>query len=155
MTNNPETVTDRPVENFDMTFTWQKMWVQLFDRQIELLKNEIARHRRGEDRSIIYLSCPISNRGGGFSETNIDVARFTERRLMREWGERIWILNPAQYQLESKEGTSLFERHARDLKLDINVQELMEKHPPSGGDYMRMWTKVLVEDDERNLGGGE
>ena len=74
--------------------------------------------------------------------------------MINEWGERFWILNPAQYQLESKEGTGLMEMHAETLH--YNLEELQRVTPrdpisgnraPFGGDYMRMWTKVLVEDD--------
>lgn len=147
-----DTTTGYPVKGFDMVFKWQKIWEKLFDEQVKLLKDDVARRRNGENRSIIYLSCPISNRGGGFYETNVDIARFTQRRLIKKFGPRVWILNPAQYQLESKQGTGLFQRHARNLGLKIDVEELMEKHPLSGGDYMRMWTKVLVEDDGPNTG---
>lgn len=152
-----ETETGRPVADFDMEYTWQLPWKPLFDEQIKLLGQDIARRRMGEDRSIIYLSCPISSFGGGFMKTNIDIARFTQRRLQNEWGERVWLLNPAEYQLESKNGTGLFVRHAEYLNatqhLDISVEKLMQESRPSGGDYMRMWTKTLVEDDGPNVGG--
>lgn len=152
MANNTGETTGYPVKGFDMKYTWQNVWEKLFDEQVKLLKDDVARRREGENRSIIYLSCPISPRGGGFHETNIDIARFTQRRLMMELGPRVWILNPAQYQLESKQGTGMFQRHAKTLGLDIDVEKLMEEYPLSGGDYMRMWTQVLVEDEEQNKG---
>ena len=150
-----ELETGEPVPGFPLRFTWHKhYWNELFDEQIDLIRKDIVR-ARVEDRLIIYLSCPISGRGGGDQSTNVDIAKATERRLLEQWGENFWILNPAQYQLESKEGTGLMERHA--LKRHIDLQELLAVTPrpaPSGGDYMRMWTKVLVEDqDAKNLEG--
>ena len=55
--------------------------------------------------------------------------------------------------MESKEGTGLIKRHARNL--EITEAQLDALGRPMGGDYMRMWTRVLVEDDEdddRQLG---
>lgn len=146
----------QPVPDFDITFEWQtNEWLDLFDLQAELIKDDIAR-ARAEDRVIVYLSCPISSRGGGYSRTNVDIAKHIERRLLADWGHRFWILNPAQYQMESKEGTGLIRRHAETLALKtgkpVDVDRLKEESPPLGGDYMRMWTKVLVEDDGRNAG---
>ena len=69
--------------------------------QIDKLRRDIRR-AKAEDRLTIYLSCPISSRGGGYSMTNVDVARHVERALLQKWGEAFWILNPAQYQLQVK-----------------------------------------------------
>ena len=67
-----------------------------------------------------------------------------------------WILNPANYQMESKGGTGMMHRHAREIwgaKLgakgaEDKLNDLVKNSPAADGDYMRMWTKVLVEDDE-------
>ena len=71
---------------------------------------------------------------------------------MERWGHRFWVLNPARYQLESKEGTGLMHLHAARLSaergVEIDVDELFRRSPPHGGDYMRMWTRILVEGDE-------
>ncbi len=40
--------------------------------------------------------------------------------LLEKWGEGFWILNSAQYQLESKAGTGLMNEHAEYLGLDLN-----------------------------------
>jgi hypothetical protein len=145
----PETTTGQPVPELAITFTWHtNVWLKLFDKQVETIKNDIARARI-DDRNVIYLSCPISSRGGGYFATNVDIARHTERRLLTKWGERFWILNPAQYQMESKEGTGLLAQHA--LSIGMTLQELLElqaKDKPLGGDYMRMWTRVLSEDSD-------
>ncbi|MDP9096705.1 MAG: hypothetical protein M3N26_09185 [Pseudomonadota bacterium] len=119
------------------------------DEQIKLVKADIAR-ARGDDRLVIYLSCPISARGGGWPGTNVDIARHVERLLLERWGEAFWILNPAQYQLESKAGQGLINQHAARLSIDLPA--LLAQSQLGGGDYMRMWTKVLVEDDVDNLG---
>lgn len=140
-------VTGAPVPGFDLEYTWfGGDWERLFDEQTALVKSDIRR-ARVEDRLVVYLSCPISARGGGYSGTNVDVARFIERRLLSLWGEGIWILNPAQYQMESKAGTGLMNRHAAALGIDLEAL-IARTGLPGGGDYMRMWTKVLVENGE-------
>lgn len=139
----------RPVQEIGIEFQWQTGdWMRIFDKQIELINSDVRR-ARADDKLVVYLSCPISPRGGGSSATNIDIAQHTERSLMDRWGERFWILNPGQYQLESKEGTGLIEQHAEDLKIPPERLEVLrdDQHKPGGGDYMRMWTKVLCEDD--------
>lgn len=144
------TTVDEPVPDFPVRFEWQtNEWLQLFDEQVQLIQEDIER-ARADNRSVVYLSCPISNRGGGCSLTNVEIAKYTQHRLMTEWGSGFWILNPAQYQMESKEGTGLIHRHARKLK--ITEETFGGLPPPCGGDYMRMWTKVLVEDDSGNIG---
>jgi hypothetical protein len=133
-----------PVPGFPIKFSWHKeYWPCIFDNQIELIRGDIRR-ARADGKLIVYLSCPISARGGGDQSTNVEIAKGVERRLLSQWGERFWILNPAQYQLESKEGTGLMEVHAKTC--DLNLRELRAVSRPAGGDYMRMWTKVLVED---------
>jgi hypothetical protein len=145
MANELETA--EPVPDLGIKFTWHNnYWREIFDEQIALICADIKR-ARAEDRLIIYLSCPISARGGGDHRTNVDIAKATERRLLTEWGEGFWILNPAQYQMESKEGLGLIESHARKLGINLGELRRITKPPaPSGGDYMRMWTKVLVDD---------
>jgi hypothetical protein len=142
-----QTKQGRPVADFEMEYEWHTgPWEDIFDRQIALLKSDIRR-ARAQDKLVVYLSCPISSRGGGFSGTNVDIAQFTERALLQRWGEGFWILNPAQYQLESKAGTGLITDYAAALGIDLS--QLKGFCTPSGGDYMRMWTTVLVSDDER------
>lgn len=148
--NTSSTVTGEPVPGFPIKFTWRTdNWLRIFDRQAELIKSDIAR-ARADGRLAVYLSCPISSRGGGWSGTNVDIARHTERHFLQQWGEGFWVLNPVQYQLESKAGTGLIVSHATDL--GINLEELLASGLPGGGDYLRMWTRVLVEDGIDNLG---
>ncbi len=142
----PQTRKGRPVKDFPMEFEWLTGdWFRLFEEQTALIQSDIAR-ARAEDKLVVYLSCPISGRGGGWHGTNVDIAKHTERRLLSEWGERFWILNPSQYQMESKAGAGLIDRHAK--KLNINLDKLKKEAMPGGGDYMRMWTRVLVEDSK-------
>ena len=155
--------TDFPVSDFPMKYSWQEGdWALLFDEQIKLIKEDINRARI-QEKLVIYLSCPISSRGGGYSGTNVEIAEYTRMCLMKKWGTGFWILNPANYQMESKGGTGLMHRHARNLWGDeIGEKKLKEltTNPATvakDGDYMRMWTKVLVEDDQqgslKNTGG--
>ncbi|WP_448192063.1 YybH family protein [Azospirillum sp. sgz301742] len=139
--------TGEPVPGFPMRYTWQTgPWEAIFDKQIDLIRSDMRR-AKAEDKLIVYLSCPISPRGGGHAGTNVDVAKHVERALLDRWGEAFWILNPAQYQLESKAGTGLINRHAKELGIDL--AELLATSRPHGGDYMRMWTSVLVGNGER------
>jgi hypothetical protein len=133
-----------PVAGFPLKYIWHTgPWYDIFELQIAKLRRDIRR-AKAEDKLAIYLSCPISSRGGGYFMTNVDVAKHIERTLLEKWGEGFWILNPAQYQLESKAGTGLMNEHAEYLGLDLNrLIEVAGK--PVGGDYMRMWTTVLVE----------
>ena len=81
-------ITDYPVDGFPMKFTWQEGdWELLFNKQIEFIKEDISR-AKAQDKMIIYLSCPISSRGGGYSGTNVEITEFTQMRLLKEWGVR-------------------------------------------------------------------
>lgn len=137
-----------PVPDFPIKYVWHTgPWYDIFELQINKLRRDIRR-AKAEDKLVVYLSCPISSRGGGYSMTNVDVARHVERVLLEKWGEGFWILNPAQYQLESKAGTGLMNEHADTLGLDLN-HLISVAGKPLGGDYMRMWTTVLVENDTK------
>ena len=139
----PKTKTDEPVPGFPLKFTWHTGdWQKIFDRQTELIKKDVERARL-DGRLVLYLSCPISNRGGGFAGTNVDIAHYVERKILQRWGEAFWVLNPAKYQLESKAGKGLLDQHATELKLGIDIDKLEQAAPPGGGDYLRMWTRSL------------
>ncbi|MCI0415618.1 hypothetical protein L0222_22820 [bacterium] len=139
--------TGEPVKDLGIIFKWQtNKWRDIFDKQVELIQSDIRR-AIVDDRQVVYLSCPISSRSGSFYPANVEIANYTQQRLLMTWGTAFWILNPAQYQMESKEGTGLIDQHAKNLKITPEeLKTLKEKFPPTGGDYMRMWTKVLVED---------
>lgn len=148
--------TGHPVVGFPVRFRWQTgVWFELFQRQVALLERDIAR-ARAEDNVMVFLSTPLSGRGGGHFATNIEIADHTMRMIMERWGHRFWVLNPGRYQMESREGTGLMNLHAAELSRntgrEIDIEELYRTSPPTGGDYMRMWTRVLVEDDAGDLG---
>jgi len=141
----------RPVLDLPIEFEWYTGdWLTLFDRQIELVRGDLKR-AHAEGRVIVFQSCPISTAGGGHFSTNVDIAGSIERNLMAKWGERFFILNPSKYQMETKEGVGLMYQHAEAIRREtgkqIDVDTLIKTTPPTGGDYMRMWTKVIVEDD--------
>ncbi|WP_412543711.1 hypothetical protein R8Z50_14845 [Longispora sp. K20-0274] len=152
MTATLETIIGYPVPARPIIrFSWQTgPWFEVFERQVLLIQDDLARALAG-DRLVAYLSCPVSSRGGGHSGTNVAIAAHTARRLTTALGDRFFVLNPASYQLESAEGRTTLARHAADLGLDL--AELLAAAPPTGGDYMRMWTRVLVEDGDQQLGG--
>ncbi len=150
-TGKIDVVRGRPVADLPIEFEWHAGdWIELFDRQVELIRADLKR-AHVEGRMIIFQSCPISTAGGGHYSTNVDIAGAIERNLMAKWGERFFILNPSKYQMESKEGVGLMYQHAEAIKREtgkrIDLEKLVSIAPPSGGDYMRMWTKVIVEDD--------
>jgi hypothetical protein len=148
--STPMTETGEPVPGFAIKYEWLTGdWKRIFDAQTALIKDDVGR-ARAEGRIVVYLSCPISSRGGGWSGTNVDIARHVERSLLERWGEGFWILNPSAYQLESKAGTGLIVRHAE--RLGIDLEALAKSAMPGGGDYLRMWTRVLVEDGDHNAG---
>lgn len=162
----PETETGYPVPGRPiMRFTWYTgAWFDVFELHTELIKSDLAR-AHAEGRVVVYLSCPISSRGGGHFATNVEIARHTARRLTEQWGERFFFLNPADYQLESRQGTGLITRHIaalQDKYPGLTLEKLLAQATPGGGDYMRMWSRVLIEDDYladprrqgRLLGGG-
>jgi hypothetical protein len=141
----------RPVADFPIEFEWHTGdWLLLFDRQIELVKADLKR-AQAERRTIVFQSCPITSLGGGHYSTNVDIAGAVERSLMAKWGERFFILNPSRYQMETGEGVGLMYQHAEAIRREtgrqIDLEKLLEIAPPTGGDYMRMWTQVIVEDE--------
>ena len=85
--------TGTPVDGFPMKFSWQSGdWTELFDKQIELINEDVKRAKM-QGKLVIYLSCPISSRGGGYAGTNVEIAEFTRMALLRDWGTGFWILN--------------------------------------------------------------
>src|SRR3954469_10376103 len=65
-------VAQSPVGNFPLKYIWHTgPWYDIFEMQINKLRREIRRSK-AENKIAIYLSCPISSRGGGYSITNVD-----------------------------------------------------------------------------------
>jgi hypothetical protein len=83
-----------------------------------------TRAQRQAGKLIIYASTPISPRGGGQVETNLEIAASVKRRLENEYGGAAWVLDPGRYQMPDVGGKS-----------------------PGGAEYMVMWTAVLAGED--------
>ena len=148
--------TGQPVPSLKIEFQWHDgIWKELFGKHVHFIQQDLLR-ALADSKLLVYLSCPISTRGGGYSSTNVEIADFSAQRLCADWGPRFWFLNPAQYQMESKQGLGLIRMHAYELGLEkntvIDVDQIMKSEPTVGGDYMRMWTRVLAEDGGKNLG---
>lgn len=94
-----------------------------FKKQIASLIDKVRQDiRKAKERGqiVAYLSTPVSPRGGGRLETNIDIARKTAAAIENRFGKQVWVLNPADYSLKM-----------------INGEEA------GGGDYMAVWGDVL------------
>ena len=152
----PKLITGQPVKSLSIEFQWHDgVWKDLFDKHVKFIQQDILR-ALASNKLVVYLSCPISSRAGSYFATNVEIANFTVQRLSAEWGPRFWFLNPAQYQMESAHGLGLIRMHAHELSLEkgteIDIDELLDSDPPVGGDYMRMWTQVLAQDDSKDWG---
>ena len=70
---------------------------------------------------------------------------------MAKWGERFLFSTPLSTKWKLKKVLVLCINMLKQLSVKLveqsDVDHLAEKDPPTGGDYMRMWTKVIVEDD--------
>lgn len=149
---------DGTMQGFPLKFAWHSgAWFELFERHADYIKQDIER-RLAEGRRIAYHSCAISAKSGGFTKTNVEISVHVTRSIEKHFGDSLWVLNPAQYQMESKAGTGLIQRHARLLSLEagdtsvVDLEALRQACPTSGGDYLRMWSRVLLEDGVDNLG---
>lgn len=83
-----------------------------------------ARAQRRAGKLIVYASTPISPRGGGHVETNLEIAASVKSRLEKEYGGAVWVLDPGRYQMPDVGGKT-----------------------PGGADYMVVWTAVLAGED--------
>jgi hypothetical protein len=83
-----------------------------------------TRAQRQAGKLVVYASTPISPRGGGHVETNLEIAASVKSRLEKEYGSAVWVLDPGRYQMPDVGGKS-----------------------PGGAEYMVMWTAVLAGED--------
>ncbi len=83
-----------------------------------------ARAARQAGRLVIYMSTPISPRGGGVEKVNVEIAAAVKARLEKAHGSGAWILDPGAHQMPNIGSKS-----------------------PGGGDYMVMFTRLLAGDD--------
>lgn len=55
---------ETPVSGFPLKYIWHTgPWYDIFEMQIDKLRRDIRR-AKAEDKLTLYLSCPISSRGG-------------------------------------------------------------------------------------------
>ena len=89
------------------------------ERLIDQVRGEISA-KRAAGCFIGYLSVPVSSKSGGDFRTNSDMAAKIAERVQLEFGPKLWLLNPAAYNLPKS---------------------------ASGGDYMAVWSDVLAGAD--------
>ena len=91
--------------------------------QVQRVRQD-TRAQRQAGKLVIYASTPISPRGGGHVETNLEIAASVKSKLEKEYGAAVWVMDPGRYQMPDAGGKS-----------------------PGGAEYMVMWTAVLAGDD--------
>jgi len=143
-----------PVDGLSIRYDWLRKYVPIFDYQVRKIRRDIARERNNGNK-VVYLSCPISSHAGGYSRTNVEINRYTADRIREKWGSKVWVLNPSEYQMQSYRGAERLSISASlaSRELSENEQQILsdllpdfqDKFKPTGGDYMRMWTKILAE----------
>jgi hypothetical protein len=101
------------------TFGVSPSLVPDIEKLIDQVRAEIA-EKRAAGHFVGYLSVPVSSKSGGDFATNIALAAQVTERVQREFGSRLWLLNPAAYDLPNGAG---------------------------GGDYMAAWSDVLAGAD--------
>lgn len=101
------------------TFSVTPSLISDIEKLIDQVSSEIAT-KRAAGCFIGYLSVPISSKSGGDFRTNTDMAAAITNRVISEFGQKLWILNPAAYSLPKG---------------------------ASGGDYMAVWADVLAGPD--------
>jgi hypothetical protein len=106
-----------------MTYCADPAFASTIQDQVQKIRQDI-RAQRQAGKLIVYMSTPISPRGGGHVDTNVAVAASVKTRLEKEYGGALWALNPALYDLPDVGGKSA-----------------------GGGEYMVMWTAVAAGAD--------
>ena len=91
--------------------------------QLQIVRGDLHAQRQS-GKLIVYASTPISPRGGGSMDVNLEIAASVKLRLEKEYGTAVWVLDPGRYQLPDVGGKA-----------------------PGGAEYMVMWTAVLAGDD--------
>lgn len=94
------------------------------DNAVQNLRSQM--HGQSAEKLIVYLSVPLTSRGGGYRPLNVEISDFLKSRIEARFQNRVWVLAPgkAESELPAVKGKSA-----------------------QGGEYMYMWTKVLAGDD--------
>jgi hypothetical protein len=99
-------------------------FLPVIDSAVDNLRAQVRSQSAG--KLIVYLSVPLTSRGGGYRPLNVEISDFLKSRIETRFQNRVWVLAPgkAESELPPVKGKS-----------------------PQGGEYMYMWTKVLAGDD--------
>src|SRR5438105_4416709 len=103
-----------------MYFAVNPQYTEAIKDLIGTVRNEMAR-ATSNGRFLVYLSVPVSPRGGGHFETNNAIAEATGRAIELRFGPEIMVLNSAGFTLPT-----------------------IGRTPPGGGEYMAVWSDVLA-----------
>jgi hypothetical protein len=98
------------------TFSVSPSLVPDIEMLIDRVRGEIAKNR-AVGCFIGYVSVPVSSKSGGDFQTNTNLAEYTTQCVQREFGKKLWLVNPAAYNLPAA---------------------------ATGGDYMAVWADVLA-----------
>ena len=112
----PATITFQYQSASGSTFAVSPSLVGDIEGLINQVRSEIA-IQKAAGLFVGYLSVPISPRSGGDFQTNKAVAAHAAIRLRTEFGSRLWLLNPAAYNLPDA---------------------------ATGSDYMAVWAAILA-----------
>ena len=106
-----------------MKYCADPAFTSVVDALTQKLRQE-TRAARQAGRLVIYMSTPISPRGGGVEKVNLEIAAAVKARLEKAYGHGAFILDPGANQMPN-----------------------IGTRSPGGGDYMVMFTRLLAGDD--------
>ena len=104
-----------------LEFKVQPELVPEIEKLTNIISETIYKHKKNGE-FIAYLSVPISPRGGGDFKTNVEITKAVAKNIVKQFGSKLWVLNPSEYQLPEIAG---------------------------GGDYMAIWSDILAGDNGR------
>jgi hypothetical protein len=105
---------------FGFTFEIYPELLPRMEANLKRIRQDIQQ-QRDKDKFIVYLSVPISARGGGHTPTNLAISALTKKRIEAQFGSKLWVMDPGVYEVR-----------------DNLAPE------PQGGDYMNMWIQVIL-----------
>jgi hypothetical protein len=99
-------------------------FLPVIDNAVKNLRAQVQ--GQSPEKLIVYLSVPLTARGGGYRPLNVEISEFLKSRIEARFQNRVWVLAPG--------------------KAESELPQVMGKSA-QGGEYMYMWTKVLAGDD--------
>ena len=104
-----------------MKYCSDPAFTDVIEKNIQRIRQDI-RAQKQAGKLIVYVSTPISSRGGGHTPTNVAISASV--KLEKEYAGALWAMDPAGYDLPDVGGKSA-----------------------GGGEYMVMWTAVAAGED--------